>query len=241
MCGHGGERQVTVAIENEKGESQNYSYPVDGYEPETNTVYQYHGCKWHGHRCLGERTNREVKRYCSTMALDGHIVRNGYNLVKVWECKKPEKSYTFFDWKFTPYPHFMVFDFEALMKALDLRKTCDLTYHSRHTPISVAIYDSLKAEPTFIVNEDPKELTRLFLEDLEKRQALIVEEVERLHPRPSDFKMLPKKVKARWGEWVNQVPVFGFNSGKYNLNLIKEHLVSTVSADEVVNPIAQVQ
>ena len=234
MCGHGGERQVLVVIENEKGEPKEYFYPVDGYEPETNTVYQYHGCKWHGHSCLGVRTNREVKRYCSTVALDEHIVRNGYNLVKVWECEEPERSNTFFEWKFTPYPHFMVFDFEALMKALDLRKTCDLTYHSRHTAISVAIHDSLNAEPTFIINEEAKELTRLFIEELERRQALIVEEVERMHPRPSDFKMLPERVKARWKDWVNQVPVFGFNSRKYDLNLIKEHLVSTVSADEVV-------
>jgi len=235
MCGHGGEREVMVVIENEKGEAKEYSYPVDGYEPEINTVYQYHGCKWHEHRCLGTRTNREVKRYWSTVALDGHIVRNGYNLVKVGECEEPEKSNMFFYWKFTSYPHFIVFDYEALMKALDLRKTCDLTYHSKHTPISVAIHDSLNAEPpTFIVNEEPKELTRLFSEELERRQALIVEEVEKMCPRPSDFKMLPKAVRVRWSDWVNQVPVFGFNSAKYDLNLIKEHLVSTVSADKVV-------
>ena len=37
MCGHGGERWVERA-------------PVDGYNHETRTVFQYHGCHWHG--CL---------------------------------------------------------------------------------------------------------------------------------------------------------------------------------------------
>ena len=235
MCGHGGEREVTVMIENADGKEEPHCYPVDGYEPETNTVYQYHGCKWHGHACLENRTNRQKKCYSSTKARDFHIVNNGYNLVKVWECEKSELSNKFFEWKFTPYPHFIVFDFEAMMKVLDHHKTRDLTYHSRHVPISVAIHDSLYAEqPTFIASEDPKELTKLFIEELERRQALIVKEVERMHPLPSDFEMLPKTVKTRWRDWLNQVPVFGFNSGKYDLNLIKEHLVSTVSADEVV-------
>ena len=34
-CGHGGERYI-------------FNVPVHGYHPETNTVFQYHGCKWHG-------------------------------------------------------------------------------------------------------------------------------------------------------------------------------------------------
>ena len=29
--------------------------------------------------------------------------------------------------------------------------------------------------------------------------------------------------------WVNQVPVFGFNSGKYDLNLVKEYFIRTLS------------
>ena len=36
-CGHGGERWVERA-------------PVDGYNHETKTVFQYHGCHWHGCR-----------------------------------------------------------------------------------------------------------------------------------------------------------------------------------------------
>ena len=43
MCGHGGERMVTVWVLNDKDEKEPAYFLVDGYEPETNTVYQFHG------------------------------------------------------------------------------------------------------------------------------------------------------------------------------------------------------
>ena len=49
MCGHGGERMVTVWVLNDKDEKEPAYFLIDGYEPETNTVYQFHGCHWHGH------------------------------------------------------------------------------------------------------------------------------------------------------------------------------------------------
>ena len=39
LCGHGGERQLNV----KSGKCK-----VDGYEPTTETVYEFNGCKWHG-------------------------------------------------------------------------------------------------------------------------------------------------------------------------------------------------
>ena len=41
--------------------------------------------------------------------------------------------------------------------------------------------------------------------------------------------MLPNKLQNTINEWCNQVPVLGFNSGKYDLNLIKNHFVSELS------------
>ena len=41
--------------------------------------------------------------------------------------------------------------------------------------------------------------------------------------------MLPGEVKEQWRQWVHQVPVIGFNSGKYNLNMVKEYFVKEVS------------
>ena len=91
--------------------------------------------------------------------------------------------------------HYIVFDFEALLEALNQRQTEDLMYVSRHVPVSVAIHDSLSESPTFIERGDPEVLVQLFVEELERRRALIVKEVNRLYPRPDDFDMLPKRAQ----------------------------------------------
>ena len=49
------------------------------------------------------------------------------------------------------------------------------------------------------------------------------------HPEPSDFKMLPDEVKKQRKQWVNQIPLIGFNSGKYDLNMAKKYFVQNIS------------
>ena len=228
LCGHGGER----VIRDSNGKEQ---YKVDGYEPITETVYQYHGCKWHGCPCQENRSNTENSRYTATKSMEDWIKKRGYNVVSVWECEKPLKKKQFFKVQFRAYPHYVVFDFEALLEVLNDCRTSDLTYTLRQTPVSVAICDTLTRDPSFIVHEDPKELIRLFVEELKKRQKLIVEDVEEMYPKPDDFDMLPDTVQKEWERWVNQVPVIGFNSGKYDLNLIKRYFVEEIAKGDEEN------
>ena len=47
MCGHGGERMVKACVLNDKGQKEPLTFLVDVYEPETNTVYQFHVSHWH--------------------------------------------------------------------------------------------------------------------------------------------------------------------------------------------------
>ena len=61
MCGHGGERMVSVWVLNGKGKRPPVPFFVDGCELESNTVDQFHGCHWHGHTCLKNRTKRQQK------------------------------------------------------------------------------------------------------------------------------------------------------------------------------------
>ena len=57
--------------------------------------------------------------------------------------------------KFTSYLHFIVYDFEAILAPLNEHPTDDLTYLSRHIPISIAIHDTLNKEPVYLVDENP--------------------------------------------------------------------------------------
>jgi hypothetical protein len=66
---------------------------VDGYDHKTNTVYEYHGCYWHGClRCFepdyfnkrSKKTASELYNKTTERAL---AIRNaGYNLIEMWSC-----------------------------------------------------------------------------------------------------------------------------------------------------------
>lgn len=79
---------------------------VDGYCESNNTVYQYHGCFWHGcPRCYRPDTINEVNKnsmgdlYNKTRERTEKMRRTGYNVIEMWECdwllqyKKMDKAH----------------------------------------------------------------------------------------------------------------------------------------------------
>ena len=235
LCGHGGEFCVEVEDEERDWVEE---IPVDGYEPESNTIFQYYGCKWHGCPCRKERNSLDEERYSNTIDLEKKMKEQEFNLISVWECEKPELKKMRFKKEFRPYPYFIVYDFEALHKKMNDPQTEELTITSRHVPVSVAINDNLTNEPVFIVDQDPENLINSFMEDLKDRQRKIAEEVNSLYPLPEskdDRVQLPYNVRNLWRNWVNQVPVFGFNSGSYDINMIKEYFVKDIAEISDVN------
>jgi len=66
---------------------------VDGYDNKTNTVYEFHGCYWHGcPRCFEpDYFNKTSKKtasdlYSKTTERALAIRNAGYNLIEMWEC-----------------------------------------------------------------------------------------------------------------------------------------------------------
>ena len=66
------------------------------------------------------------------------------------------------------------------------------------------------------------------MEELERREKIIRDQVRAVFI-PDDINMLTKAQRLKIEEWCNQVPVFGFNSGRYDLNLIREHLAELLA------------
>jgi hypothetical protein len=69
-----------------------YGWSVDGFDPATNTVYEFHGDFWHGNpnRFDPEDVNPVCKTkfgdlYASTKAKEQSILAAGYNLIVKWE------------------------------------------------------------------------------------------------------------------------------------------------------------
>ncbi len=68
--------------------------PVDGFHKESQTVFQFYGCFWHGHQCHlthGKEVNEKrgksmVELYDETKANTKYIEDQGYRVVELWEC-----------------------------------------------------------------------------------------------------------------------------------------------------------
>lgn len=65
---------------------------VDGYDPQTNTVYEFHGDYWHGNPAmyhLNERNRTNNKTFgellAKTQKRSRLLMSHGYNVVSIWE------------------------------------------------------------------------------------------------------------------------------------------------------------
>ena len=129
------------------------------------------------------------------------------------------------------YPHAIVYDFEAYQDTSKaVRPTSDLFYESEHVPISVSLADTLNPEPEYIVSRDPAELIRLFHQSLERRHEAIVADVVKEFSF-TELEGISKKQDAEIVKWFYQVPVLGFNSGHYDLKLIRQHFIPLLAQD----------
>ena len=78
------------------GEVRVTNHLVDGYDPTTQTVYEFHGCLWHGcPRCFPRKcdrypichTDRTIQEvYESTLKKHAPLRQRGYHLQIKWEC-----------------------------------------------------------------------------------------------------------------------------------------------------------
>ena len=220
-CGHGGERHIL-------------GWPV--------------GCFWHGcekcypkaeertqiisHDHKGNPITMEVA-YQRTVQRAKFMREAGYTVVERWEHEQPapwwydrcppKQNHT--------YPHAIVYDFESFQdKTKASNPTRDLSYESEHVPISVSIADTLNSEPEYIVSKDPDELIKLFYQSLERRHTAIREDVIDKFGLP-DIDGITDSLGKLIFDWINQVPVVGFNSGHYDLKLINKHFVTQLAQE----------
>jgi G:T-mismatch repair DNA endonuclease (very short patch repair protein) len=69
-------------------------YNVDGYDPETNTVYEFNGCYYHGcNICyqpedINPSSGKSMgELYKKTIKKEEHLKRLGYNVISKWSCQ----------------------------------------------------------------------------------------------------------------------------------------------------------
>ena len=162
------------------------------------------------------------------MAIENRFGGLRYDVVSVSECENPELLMEQLNREFVRYLHYIIYNFKVILKKKDLSVTYDLTMNSSHIPISIAINDSLTKEMIFIGNQNPEQLIEEFVAELVTQQEIVFDDVVKMYPMV-DKDSLPKHVQTAWSNWMSQIPIFGFNSEKYNLHMVKYYFVKTIS------------
>jgi hypothetical protein len=142
------------------------------------------------------------------------------------DLPKKYRSNTFFD-------HFITYDFEAILSKIDDKKTDSLTYTNKHIPVSFSIFsniDGFNIKPIHKVNKDPKMLIESFVSNLreiaEKSYEINKQKYKKIYKQIGNMedKKLMAKCFSMFERWIKEVPVIGFNSAKYDCNIMKVYL-----------------
>ena len=82
-------REVSVRVPN-----RTRPIRVDGYDPKTNTVYEFNGDSWHGNPALFEPTDINHQNgktygelYIKTLAREKILKEAGYSIISIWESE----------------------------------------------------------------------------------------------------------------------------------------------------------
>ncbi|MCP4120074.1 MAG: hypothetical protein GY737_32690, partial [Desulfobacteraceae bacterium] len=91
------ERGITIQHAGNGDEVAIGKYRVDGYCADTNTIFEYHGCYWHGHACYANSKTRKMtigttgetleQAFQRTMQRQRELEHQGYTVEAVWECE----------------------------------------------------------------------------------------------------------------------------------------------------------
>lgn len=138
------------------------------------------------------------------------------------------------------FDYYITYDFEAILSKTSNVRTENLEYTNRHIPVSFSIFSNIPGydkEPIFECNNNVTELIDLFIKHLVNisakayeinlvKYADVIRYLECQINFSRDDKEKEKNIKKfdKFIKWLREVPVVGFNSSKYDANLMKKYL-----------------
>ncbi len=154
------------------------------------------------------------------------------------------------------FPYFATFDFESYMVKTSAESGGEkLTWICDHIPLSVSVCSNVPGytEPTCFVSQgDPNEIVQAmvkYLVEISLRSYQLLQDTfggifiqldEQIRRLNGDDKCKVKlnylgKLRSKLNTYLQQLPVLGFNSGKYDMNLVKRYLLPYLVEHEPVN------
>ncbi|TYZ65581.1 hypothetical protein PybrP1_000619 [[Pythium] brassicae (nom. inval.)] len=146
--------------------------------------------------------------------------------------------------------HYIVYDFEALLKSRDHNPDDRTRYTHDHKPLSVSVCDSLSNNVQCFVNESPRHLLEEMFEYIYSIQKMIAKYnrtklnslISILSSKGNELKEMGAdknknnyylKMLKKVLEFCEQIPLIGFNSGRYDINLVKRDLFDVLGTESV--------
>jgi len=170
-----------------------------------------------------------------------HEFRGGY-------CEKTKSVFEDLPTRFQKdkfFDYFITFDFESILSKIEDKRTDSLSFTNKHVPVSFSLFSNIPGydkDPIFVCNNNVKELIDIFVKNLvtmsAKAYEINIEKykhiVEYLEFKLSLAKNDKDKIRAenklnRFMKWLREVPVVGFNSSKYDANIMKMYLSGALS------------
>ncbi|XP_070203679.1 uncharacterized protein [Littorina saxatilis] len=156
------------------------------------------------------------------------------------------------------FPYRATFDFEVFFDTDNLPQTKSAEsnctqYTAKHIPLSVSVCSNVPhfTEPTcFVSKGDPQELVDNMVNYLERISetscALLCEEfkdvfdqlteIEETQQQETDSLNIPvERLRQKLYEYLQELPVVGFNSSRYDLNVIKPFLIEKFVKDKTAH------
>jgi len=127
------------------------------------------------------------------------------------------------------YPFHIEFDFESLQPEHreQKKKGNDLSILIDHVPISCTVSDTYTNKATTHINIDPKKLIHDVYADI-KNRSWRIRNIITLNKHKYFATTTIEKLENARKEWIFEVPVIGFNSGGYDIPLIKNYLYDEI-------------
>ena len=208
------------------------------------------------------KTGKQLNRHVSSCKGDGTRYRypGGFYFTPQTIFEKLEDEDIVIPEEHRYYPYRAVFDFEAFFdKTQKSSPTDTLTWEMKHVPVSASVCSNVPGYETpqcFISEGDPQDLVNSMMtylleiseksfKNLQELHAGVIEDIsqriKKLQPDESDerddgkpLRVYLEKLKAEFVAYLKEMPVFGFNSSSYDVNLVKSYLFKFLKVQEDV-------
>ena len=207
------------------------------------------------------RLNRHIKS-CSHVTKHKYVGGSYQNEPTVFELLEDEGMVIPKQDRF--YPYRITYDFECYFDRQDVPTCTEkLQWQAKHVPLSLSICSNVpdfEQPKCFITPGTPSGLVNNMVEYMHSIQARasslvaeqhgqyynellqLIDQKEKLEPKSErdendhrEEKSHPLyKTKLKYDTWMKEIPVIGFNSGKYDINLIKPYLVQVLQISDPI-------